>query len=138
MITINIPFEPVAWAAPKVGKGYAYDPREKDKRAFRYLIKEQYQGPVLDEPVAIKFIFACSPPKSASKKKRELMLKGEIIPTKSDCTNYQKLYEDCLKGIVIKDDRNVEIIHSQKVYDEKGCVVILIFTRDSSPNANCS
>lgn len=56
------------------------------------------------------------------------MLKGEILPTSCDCTNLQKLYEDCLKGIVIKDDRKVAKIFSEKVYGEKEGVFIQILT----------
>lgn len=137
IVKIHIPLEPVPWAAPKLSRTHTYDPKEKEKRVIRYLIKEQYKGPILDEYVALKFIFGCTPPKSASKKRKDAMLKGDIIPTKSDCTNYQKLYEDCLKGIVIKDDRLVEVIHSHKLYHEKGSVIIQIFTRDPIQNA-CS
>lgn len=57
------------------------------------------------------------------------MLDGDIIPTKGDCTNYQKLYEDCLKKIVITDDRNVEVIGSRKLYGEKGQVTIKVSNR---------
>jgi len=54
------------------------------------------------------------------------MLNGEIFPTKSDTTNCQKFYEDCLKGIVFKDDRQVVIICSEKKYGEMGLVKIQI------------
>jgi Holliday junction resolvase RusA-like endonuclease len=66
-------------------------------------------------------------PKSASKAKKEKMKAGEIIPTKCDCTNLQKLYEDCLKGIVITDDRNVVYVSSFKLYGEKGRVQIKVY-----------
>ena len=129
-ILIEIPFDPVAWAAPKLGRGWAYDPREKDKRAIRFLIGEQYpHAGLLEGYIQLKFKFICQPPKSASNKNKLLMLSGEIVPTKSDLTNYQKLYEDCLKGIIFKDDRNVEIISSQKLYGEKGKVLIEITNR---------
>ena len=127
IVKIHIPFEPVPWAAPKIGRGHTYDPREADKRAVRYLIAEQYSGPLLDCPMLISFSFVCSIPKTASKKKREAMLSGELVPVKGDLTNFQKLYEDCLKGIVIKDDRKVSIIFAKKMYGEKPSVSIGVY-----------
>jgi len=130
MITITIPLDPVPWAAPRLSRGRCYDPKEKDKRAARWHVKDQYRMAPIQDYVVLCFIFIFEPPKSASKKRRLDMLAGLIIPTKGDCTNYQKLYEDCLKKIVIEDDRNVEIIGSRKLYGEKGSVVINILTRN--------
>ena len=119
MISIEIPFEPVPWAAPRLSRHGCYDPREKDKRAIRYLIKEQYKGEPFPGYVSLWFEFWFTPPKSASKKKVNDMLQSRIIPTRCDCTNLQKLYEDCLKGIVFTDDRNVRQITTIKEYSEK-------------------
>ena len=127
MFIIEIPFDPVPWSAPRLARGHAYDPKEKDKRAIRYLVKQQYDKPPMKGFVALTMCFAYPMPKSASKKKREAMLAGHIIPTKSDCTNCQKLYEDCLKNIVFEDDRNVALISSMKLYSEKGQVIIKVW-----------
>lgn len=54
------------------------------------------------------------------------MLDGKIFPTRCDCTNLQKLYEDCLKGIVIKDDRQVIVVTSYKCYGEEEGVDITV------------
>lgn len=142
MITLEIPFSPVAWAAPRLSRNRTYDPKEADKRSIRYIIKEQYKGSPLEGYVSLFFTFVFKPPESASKKKQLDMLDGRIIPTKSDCTNCQKLYEDCLKKIVIKDDRNVEVIGSRKLYGPLGKVIIYILNReeylDRLTYANCS
>lgn len=76
--------------------------------------------------LAFKFIFTV--PKSASKKNRSLMLEGKIPPTQSDCTNLQKLHEDCLKGILIEDDRKVAKIFSEKVYGENAGIDVKIYS----------
>ncbi len=131
MILIHIPWEPVPWSAPRLGKYGCYDKREADKRAIRYLVKEQYTGPILDEYVSIQFFFGFSIPLSASKKKRAQMLNREIIPTRCDCTNLQKLFEDCMKGIVFKDDRLVERIASVKMYEAKPFMHAVISTRNT-------
>lgn len=130
MISIKLDEVPVTWVAPKFGRGRAYDPKEAEKRATRFLIRQQYNGPLLDCIVRINLVFLIKIPKSASKKKRAEMLRHDIIPTKKDCTNLQKYYEDCLKKIVIKDDRNVEYISSLKLYAEKDGVLITIHPRD--------
>lgn len=97
MIKIELDETPIPWTAPKLGRYCTYDPRQADKRAIRYLISQQYTAEPLDCYVRINCIFIFPIPKSASKKQREAMLRHEIIPTKCDCTNLQKLYEDCLK-----------------------------------------
>lgn len=128
MIQIEIPLPPVPWQAPIKGKHVFYDPKEKEKRCVRFYIRKQYDAPPLDEFVVIKFIFTFKVPKSAWKKEKEKMLSQEIIPTRSDCTNLQKLYEDCLKGIVIKDDRKVAKIFSEKIYGKTEGIFIEIYT----------
>lgn len=126
MIHVKLDLDPVPWAAPHLSRGRAYDKREADKRAARFLIREQYEGPLLEGPVRLNFIFTFSIPKSYSAKKRKQVLNHELIPTKCDCTNLQKLYEDCLKGIVFKDDRYVEYVSSYKTFGEKSSIEINI------------
>ncbi len=129
MIEIEIPLKPVPWAAAKLSRGRAYDIREPDKRLFKLFLRKAnpLRSPIT-EYTAIRFKYTFEPPKSASKKKRLLMLAGEIIPTSCDCTNLQKLSEDCLKGIIIDDDRKVAKIFSEKIYGEKESILIQVFT----------
>lgn len=129
-IEIKLDLDPVPWAAPKFSfknRVHSYDPREKDKRAARYLIRQQYHKEPIATSTCLFFVFVFPIPKSASKAKRALMLNREIIPTRCDCTNLQKLYEDCLKGIVITDDRYVAQVTSTKFYAEKGSVAITVY-----------
>lgn len=126
MITISIAHPPEPWAAPKLSRNHTYDPKAKVKKLFRQIVAAQYKGPLIEEPVCIRMAFIFAPPKSATKKQRQLMLDGFIIPTRCDCTNLQKLYEDCLKGIVIKDDRQVAMILSEKCYETEARVHIIV------------
>lgn len=127
MIHIHIPFDPVPWTAPRIyGPRLVYDPREKDKRAIRQYIRHEYNGSPLQGYVGLEFTFNFKVPKSYSKTNHRLAIAGDIIPTKCDCTNLQKLYEDCLKKIVIEDDRKVFFVLSRKRYAEKGSVNIII------------
>lgn len=136
MITIKIPLPPTTWLSPKQSRRGCYDPRSAEKRAISYLVAQQYNGPLLTEYTVLELLYHFKPPSSASKKRKSLMLKGEIIPTAKDCTNMQKLYEDCLKKIVIDDDRNVAKIISQKLYAEKDEVIINIWTLKEFKNAH--
>jgi Holliday junction resolvase RusA-like endonuclease len=130
MLKIELNVDPVSWLAPKFNGWQAYDKRAPEKRATRYLIAQQYKDPPFDGYTHLFFTFTFKVPKSASKAKKADMLARKIVPTRSDCTNLQKFYEDCLKGIVITDDRNVEIITSQKLYGEKGHVTIEIWSSE--------
>jgi Holliday junction resolvase RusA-like endonuclease len=126
MFVFEIPYEPVAWSAPKLSRTHCYDPKEADKRAIRFLIKQQYKDKLLTCRVLVAIQFRFPIPKSASKGKKQAMLKGDIIPTKRDTSNCFKLYEDCLKKIVIEDDRNVEFICARKFYAERASVLIKV------------
>lgn len=127
MIRIVLPNIPVPWAAPKLSKRGLFDPRSKEKEFTRWQIKSQYRGETLKGyyRIFIRCIFPM--PNSASEKTKQLMREGKIAPTGCDNTNLQKLYEDCLKKIVIEDDRNVVDIQTKKFYGERERVIIEIF-----------
>jgi Holliday junction resolvase RusA-like endonuclease len=125
-ITITINHDPVSWTAPRLGHGFCYSSHSKYKEIFHAFIISQYKNQPISGYVQLELIFCFPFPKSASKKKIELMASGKIYPTKSDCTNLQKFAEDCLKKIVIEDDRNVVQISSKKLYALNGSVTIKI------------
>jgi Holliday junction resolvase RusA-like endonuclease len=125
-IEIIINHDPIPWASPRLGRGIAYSAHSKYKEIFHAFIISQYKGEPLRGYVHLDFTFEFPCPKSASKKQKELMSAGKIFPTKSDCTNLQKFAEDCLKRIVIEDDRNVLQISSRKLYGASGRVKIKI------------
>ena len=126
MIDLIIPLPPVPWQAAIKGRWGFYDPKEKEKRCVRYYIKQCYKGDLITDYVRLYFEFFFKVPKSASNKKKMEMLQNKIFPTRCDCTNLQKLHEDCLKGIVIEDDRKVIETHSRKFYAEKESIHIKI------------
>jgi Holliday junction resolvase RusA-like endonuclease len=128
MFQFSIPLPPISWKAPLKGKHGFYDPVGRDKTATRFYLREQYQHTPIEEYTILKFTFIFKIPKSYSKKKIELIKQGLLIPTRADCTNLQKFYEDCLKNIIIDDDRNVAKIFSEKIYGEKEEIIIKVFT----------
>jgi|HubBroStandDraft_2_1064218.scaffolds.fasta_scaffold300647_2 Holliday junction resolvase RusA-like endonuclease len=128
MIKIEINHDPVAWTAPRLGRNTCYSPHTKYREIFHAFIRAQYKDAPLKDYVRVDFVFYFPMPKSTPKKKQAAMLAGKIYPTKSDCTNLQKFAEDCLKKIVIEDDRNVVQISSKKLYALSGKVEITIRT----------
>lgn len=128
MIEIKINHDPVAWTAPRLGRGICYSAHTKFKEIFHAFICSQYKEAPIKDYVVLDLTFYYGTPKSASKKQKESMLRGTLFPTKQDCTNLQKFAEDCLKKIVIEDDRNVVKISSKKLYGLNGSVVIKIWT----------
>lgn len=125
-IVININHDPVPWSSPKLGRGMCYSAHTKYKEIFHAFIISQYKDAPLKGYVKLDLTFSFPYPKSASKKNLELMKAGKLFPTKSDLTNLQKFAEDCLKKIVIDDDRNVVQISSKKLYAMAGSVQIKI------------
>lgn len=127
MIQIELFGTPVPWAAARKSGRHFYDIRHADKEAARWQIRAQYRDALLTGPIEVWFTFWKPIPKSTSSIRRKQMLAGIILPiTKPDATNMQKLYEDCLSGIVFADDRQVVDIHSKKRYSEKPGVLIRI------------
>jgi len=138
MIEININHDPVAWTAPRLSRGACYSTHTKFREIFHAFICSQYKDSPLKGYVTLDLTFTFATPKSASKKQKQAMLEGLLYPTRQDCTNLQKFTEDCLKKIVIEDDRNVVKICSKKLYALNGSVNIKIFTLEEiNPLKSC-
>jgi Holliday junction resolvase RusA-like endonuclease len=91
------------------------------------LILSQYAGDLLYDAVEIELTFYFAPPKSTPKKKLPLFLKNVLhVSTRPDCTNCQKLFEDCLQGTVIANDRQVQKISSQKQWAAQAYITCII------------
>jgi len=117
---------PVSWSAPIKGKHGFFDKKSKQKDLVRYQLKALYKDKPLSEPVSLEFTFYLPIPKSASKKKKQMMLDNLISPTTPDTTNMQKLYEDCLQNIVIENDRLSNKISSVRYYSNTPGILITV------------
>jgi len=126
MILIELTGKPTPWSAPQQGLRGFYDKKSKDKEFVRWQIKSQYRGTPIQGFVAIDFKFFIPIPKNTSKAQERQMLLGQILPTTPDTTNMQKLYEDCLQGIVIENDRYANRVASMRVYSDKPGVMIMV------------
>lgn len=80
---------------------------------------------IADGPVYLGVEVKKSIPKSWTKKKAQAALNGEILPTsKPDSSNYYKLVEDALNGILYTDDSQVVAQQSSKIYHETDMILI--------------
>lgn len=126
MVILCIPGKPTPWRAHAGSGKTSFNPLYKERKEVQVHIKSQYTGPQIDSYVHISFIYRLAVPSSFSRKKKALALLGDLRPLRPDCTNMQKFYEDCLKGIVIKDDNIVTKTSSEKMYDSSPSVTMII------------
>lgn len=127
MIEIILPNIPIPWAASRITNKGAFNPRAKEKNFTRWQIKSAYREQPLEGFIILDILCIFPIPNSATKAERVKMLSGEDFPTSCDNTNCQKFYEDCLKKIVITDDRYVVDNHTKKIYGEKEKVIIKVW-----------
>lgn len=123
-VMFTIPGPPKGKARPRIvrnhGKVHSYTPDAT--AAYEELVRIKYLqaegGAIkLQGPIEI-LIFAGFPiPKSASKRKREQMLRGEVLPAKKpDCDNICKIICDALNGIAYRDDAQIVEAYVRKAY----------------------
>lgn len=97
-----------------------YTPAET--ASYENLIALEYQaagGKLLEGPVEVYVTAAFEPPKSTSKKNREAMLAGEILPNcKPDADNILKAVLDGLNGLAYKDDTQVAYVRIIRYYSD--------------------
>lgn len=121
MIKFSVPGNPQGKARARTGKGFAYTPEKTVnyealvKMLAKQATKEYY--PV--EALTLGVVAYYEIPKSASKKKRAEMLRGEIRPTKKpDIDNICKIIADALNGICYKDDSQIVDVYLNKHYSD--------------------
>lgn len=111
VISFTVYGEPVAQGRPRAARigGHVrmYDPhRSRAYKDFvRLVASEHAPDRLLEGPVRLQVDVFRPIPKSFSKKKTEQAEAGELRPTtKPDVSNYQKLIEDALTGVIWRDD----------------------------------
>ena len=106
---------------PNSGKHVSHTP--DNTVLYENLIKERYlqqaDGAYIgdDIPVTLKVIARFIPPKSKSKKVKQQMLEGELLPLKKpDMDNIIKVVADALNGVAYHDDTQIAMVIAKKVY----------------------
>lgn len=129
----KIPGEPVAKGRPRVTSYGTFTP-EKTLN-YETLVKEMYAvtygQTMLDGELDIDVKLFFQIPKSASKKKQELMELGGIRPTKRpDIDNCLKIITDALNGIAYKDDSQIVQATVSKYYSNTPRAEVIITKRN--------
>lgn len=114
--------EPVPAGRPRFSNGHAYDSkRSRDyKRFVSHEAKLKYHGGLLrDMPLKVEIRVYRHVQRSLSKVERDRRLRGEHRPiVKPDTSNYVKLIEDALTGIVWEDDNLITDLVASKWYSD--------------------
>lgn len=105
----------------------------KETVSYENLVKLEYRRQCNDfkfgkeTPVDMRITAYYAIPKSASKKKRALMLERKIRPIKKpDSSNVVKSIEDALNGIAYHDDTQIVDSQIRRFYGEDPKVVVTI------------
>jgi len=131
MIRLELPGTPLPYRAPFVGTRGAWNPRTpiigQMKAILRGLFRPERPIP-FNEAVAVDVFFCMPIPKGVSKKRRALMVSGEIRPIKRpDVGNLAKLAHDVLIGVAIEDDSLIVDGRLAKVYAEDPKTIFHIY-----------
>jgi Holliday junction resolvase RusA-like endonuclease len=95
-----------------------YSIQEKEVKAIRLVIKDQWKYKPIDGGVSVEFMFHMPIPKSTTKKRKWEMEHGEAHHLKKpDIDNLEKFMLDCMNGIVWNDDRQIVKLVSRKQYN---------------------
>lgn len=113
------------------GRSIAYTPKETSvyEDHVKFIYNQIYSGITFDkdESVALDIVAYYAMPKSTSKKTKEKMLAGMILPTvKPDVDNIIKIIADALNKVAYKDDKQLVAVSCQKFYSDLPRVEILI------------
>lgn len=135
MKTFMIPGIPMGKGRPRfVRQGndvVTYTP--ETTASYENLVKLEYQRQCGSEPYGKEtmlylYIEALFPiPKSASKKRQQMMIERKIRPTKKpDVDNIIKIIADSLNHIAYHDDSQIVQVQCDKFYAVNGCVRVTI------------
>ncbi|MED3732535.1 RusA family crossover junction endodeoxyribonuclease [Geobacillus stearothermophilus] len=125
MIKFIVYGEPVAQGRPRAttvnGRVRMYDP--KKSRDFKHYLKlaasKHRPEKLLKGPISLVVKVYKPTLKSFSKKKKAAAEAGQLRPTtKPDVSNYLKLIEDALTGVIWKDDSQIIDCSISKYYSE--------------------
>lgn len=136
LIQFVVDGKPVGKGRPKFTKRgdyvQAYTP-EKTK-AYEKTVRMAYKavagndkGFMIGVPVSVRMRLFYAIPKGTSKKRKEMMMEGEIRPcVKPDIDNVSKCVLDALNGIAFYDDNQIVEMWVAKWYDEYPRVEVCI------------
>lgn len=108
----------------------AYTPnktKEYEELAKQYFVLKYPRHIPIGGRVKVSIIAYFKIPKGTNKKNEELMLSGNISPTKKpDIDNIEKIILDAMNSLAFKDDNQITKLEIEKVYSEEEKVYVKI------------
>lgn len=108
----------------------AYTPnktKEYEELAKQYFVLKYPRHIPIEGRVKVCIIAYFKIPKGTNKKNEELMLSGNISPTKKpDIDNIEKIILDAMNSLAFKDDNQITKLEIEKVYSEEEKVYVKI------------
>lgn len=141
-INFTVPGDPVPKGRPKFttvnGRAKAYTPKKTKhyEEVITVFAKMAMRGAApLAGPVSVKIGIFLAIPASWSKKKKEMALVGEVLPTtkSADVDNVCKSILDGMNGVVFIDDALVVNLFGSKCYSIEPRVEIQVLTLAGKP-----
>lgn len=140
IVTFTVPGKPFGKERPKVATRKANDGRVFSKAytpkktvIYENQVKTEYHNQVGDfkfpdgAELDVRIMAYYEIPKSTSKKRREMMLKRELRPTKKpDFDNVAKVICDSLNGIAYHDDNQIVDGMFRKFYSDRPRIDVTI------------
>ena len=130
-VQFSIAGNPQGKARPRFSRGHAYTPdaTKKYEAMTAFLYRRAANGFSFEKetPISVTILVYFAVPKSASKKKKEVMLYGGIRPVrKPDADNIAKIILDALNGAAYHDDAQIVQLSVRKQYAEKNSVEVIL------------
>lgn len=123
----------VARYNPATQKSFGQAHTPEKTIVYENLIRTEYSFQIKnfrypdDAMLDMRILAYYSIPKSASKKKRIMMLEGKIRPTKKpDMDNVMKVVADSLNQVAYKDDTQIVDAQCRKFYSEEPRIEVII------------
>lgn len=131
IVSFTVPGEPQGKGRAKFGNGRTYTPAKTV--AYEGLIalaaeRAMAGRPPIEGPVSLSFRAVCSIPASASKKQRQAMLDGRLLPTKTpDLDNILKAIGDGANKVAFRDDCQIVRFGTvEKIYGQSPGLTVSI------------
>ena len=130
--SFSIDQKPIPQARPRVTKWGTYDLKSKEKKKYKAEIAEKWLYLPCIESLSLKAVFILPIAKSTPKKRlKEILEKDNRHFKRPDLSNYLKMIEDCMTGLVFKDDSLIFHLEATKLYGETPRIQIIIETQEN-------
>lgn len=122
---ITIPGRPIPLARPRFSNDRVYNSQRIALTNMGLLMRNQFNGEPLTDPVEMHVFFYFKIPASYHKHKDEMI--GTPLAHKPDLSNLVKFVEDAANGVLYKDDSCIVHIEAWKLYGEEEMTEITLF-----------